>query len=187
MRFQSGFECGLSLKNFNELRSTTSSKCSRSSRSAGRCSRTLWQPSAFGRLPRDPRGQRAAGRSASTDVRHPTDRTGIRHELRHNPRAQRVPASIERELMDLAPFRDRRIRELEWWRRSRVEVTSTWRTPTYCYDLVGDTHADDVMTGLTHAAGHLRTQLSHRLRLYSFRNCTSSTTSRSSPAGGCPT
>jgi ribosome-binding factor A len=33
--------------------------------------------------------------------------------------------------------------------------------------LGGGAHADAVLTGLTHAAGHLRTALSHRLRLYS--------------------
>ena len=86
---------------------------------------------------------------------------------RHNQRAQRVADQIQRELMDLVRFEitDPRIRMLTI---TNVDVTSDLSHATVLFThLRGAAHADDVMSGLAHAAGHLRTQLSHRLRLYS--------------------
>ena len=86
---------------------------------------------------------------------------------RHNPRAQRVADQIQRELMDLVRFqvKDPRIGMVTI---TGVDVTSDLSHATILFThLGGAAHADDVLTGLTSAAGHLRSELSHRLRLYS--------------------
>ena len=49
-----------------------------------------------------------------------------------------------------------------------VDVTSDLSHATVSFThLGGGAHADEVLAGLTHAAGHLRSQLSQRLRVYS--------------------
>ena len=86
---------------------------------------------------------------------------------RHNPRAQRVADQIQRELMDLVRFeiKDPRIGMVTI---TSIDVTSDLSHANVMFThLGGAAHADEVLTGLTHAAGHLRTVLSHRLRLYS--------------------
>ena len=86
---------------------------------------------------------------------------------RHNPRAQRVAEQIQRELMDLLRF------EVKDPRVGMVTVTAVEVTADLSHAMIlfthlgGGAHADDVLSGLEHAAGHLRTGLSHRLRLYS--------------------
>ena len=86
---------------------------------------------------------------------------------RHNPRAQRAAEQIQRELMDLLRFevKDPRVGMVTI---TAVDVSADLSHATVLFThLGGGAHADDVLTGLTHAAGHLRTALSHRLRLYS--------------------
>ena len=86
---------------------------------------------------------------------------------RHNPRAQRVAEQIQRELMDLLRFevKDPRVGMVTI---TAVDVTADLSHANVLFThLGGAAHADDVLSGLDHAAGHLRTQLSHRLRLYS--------------------
>jgi ribosome-binding factor A len=86
---------------------------------------------------------------------------------RHNPRAQRVAEQIQRELMDLLRFevKDPRVGMVTI---TAVDVSSDLSHATVLFThLGGGASADDVMVGLAHAAGHLRTALSHRLRLYS--------------------
>ena len=86
---------------------------------------------------------------------------------RHNPRAQRVAEQIQRELMDLLRFevKDPRVGMVTV---TAVEVTADLSHATIMFThLGGGAHADDVLSGLEHAAGHLRTGLAHRLRLYS--------------------
>lgn len=49
-----------------------------------------------------------------------------------------------------------------------VEVTSDLSHATVLFtQLGGGARADEVLAGLTHAAGHLRSELAQRLRLYS--------------------
>ena len=86
---------------------------------------------------------------------------------RHNPRAQRVADQIQRELMDLLRFqvKDPRVGMVTI---TSVDVSADLSHATVLFTtLGGGAHADDVLSGLTHAAGHLRTELSQRLRLYS--------------------
>ena len=65
---------------------------------------------------------------------------------RHSQRAQRVGDQIQRELADLL-------------RLSHAKVLFT--------HLAGKERADDAVKALQHTAGYLRTELSHRLNLYS--------------------
>jgi len=86
---------------------------------------------------------------------------------RQNPRAQRVAEQIQRELMELLRFeiKDPRVGMVTI---TSVEVTSDLSHATIMFThLGGGAVADDVMVGLSRAAGHLRTQLSRRVRLYS--------------------
>ncbi len=86
---------------------------------------------------------------------------------RHNPRAQRVADQIQRELMDLLRFqvKDPRVGMVTI---TGVDVSADLSHATVLFTtLGGGAHADDVLSGLTRAAGHLRTELSQRLRLYS--------------------
>ena len=87
---------------------------------------------------------------------------------RHNPRAQRVAEQVQRELMDLLRFevKDPRVAMVTI---TAVEVSADLSHATVLFTHMGGggAHAEDVLTGLAHAAGHLRTALSNRLRLYS--------------------
>ena len=86
---------------------------------------------------------------------------------RHNPRAQRVAEQIQRELMDLLRFevKDPRVGMVTI---TSVDVTSDLSHANVLFThLGGGARADEVMAGLTRATGHLRTELSHRLRTYS--------------------
>ena len=86
---------------------------------------------------------------------------------RQNPRAQRVAEQIQRELMDLLRYevKDPRVGMVTV---TAVDVTSDLSHATVLFThLGGGAHADEVLAGLTHAAGHLRSELSRRLRLYS--------------------
>ncbi|MEP6701522.1 MAG: 30S ribosome-binding factor RbfA [Betaproteobacteria bacterium] len=86
---------------------------------------------------------------------------------RHNPRARRVAEQIQRELMDLLRF------EVKDPRVGMVTITSVDVTADLAHanilftHLGGGAHADEATTGLAHASGHLRTELSRRLSLYS--------------------
>ena len=85
----------------------------------------------------------------------------------HNPRAQRVAEQIQRELMDLLRFevKDPRVGMVTI---TGVDVTADLSHANVLFThLGGGAHAEDVLSGLAHAAGHLRSELSHRLRLYS--------------------
>ena len=86
---------------------------------------------------------------------------------RHSQRAPRVADQIQRELMDLLRFevKDPRVGMVTV---TLVDVTSDLSHANVLFThLGGGAHADDVLAGLNHAAGHLRSELSHRLRLYS--------------------
>jgi len=86
---------------------------------------------------------------------------------RHNPRAQRVAEQIQRELMDLLrnEVKDPRVGMITI---TSVDVTADLSHANVLFThLGGGAHADEVMSGLTRATGHLRTELSRRLRLYS--------------------
>jgi len=86
---------------------------------------------------------------------------------RHNPRAQRVAEQIQRELMDLMRFevKDPRVGMITI---TSVDVTSDLSHANILFThLGGGAHAGEALAGLTHAAGHLRSELSRRLRLYS--------------------
>jgi ribosome-binding factor A len=86
---------------------------------------------------------------------------------RHNPRAQRVAEQIQRELMDLLHLqvKDPRVGMITI---TSVEVTADLSHANIRFThLGGGAHADEVMSGLARATGHLRTELSRRLRLYS--------------------
>lgn len=86
---------------------------------------------------------------------------------RQNPRAQRIAEQVQRELMDLLRYevKDPRVGMVTV---TAVEVTSDLSHATVLFThLGGGAHADEVLAGLTHAAGHLRSQLAQRLRVYS--------------------
>ena len=86
---------------------------------------------------------------------------------KHNPRAQRVADQLQRELMDLLRYeiKDPRVGMLTV---TAVDVSGDLSHATVLFTtLGGGAHADEVLAGLTHAAGHLRSALSQRLRLYS--------------------
>jgi ribosome-binding factor A len=86
---------------------------------------------------------------------------------RTNPRAQRVADQIQRELMDLLRYeiKDPRIGMVTI---TSVEVSTDLSHATVLFtQLGGGASADETLAGLTRAAGHLRSELSHRLRLYS--------------------
>jgi ribosome-binding factor A len=86
---------------------------------------------------------------------------------RQNPRAQRVADQIQRELMDLLRF------ETKDPRVGMVTITSVEVTADLSHATVLFTHfggaalSEEALAGLTRAAGHLRSELSRRLRLYS--------------------
>ena len=86
---------------------------------------------------------------------------------RHSQRAQRVGDQIQRELAEL--LRE----EVKDPRVGRVTVTGVEVSPdlsharVFVTHLAGREHAGEAVQALQHTAGFLRTELSHRLKLYS--------------------
>jgi len=86
---------------------------------------------------------------------------------RHSQRAQRVADQIQRELAVL--LRD----EIKDPRVGRITVTAVEvsadlsHAKVFFTHLAGREHAEEAVHALQHTAGFLRTELSHRLQLYS--------------------
>ena len=86
---------------------------------------------------------------------------------RHNTRAHRVAEQVQRELMDLLRMqvKDPRVGMITI---TAVDVSADLSHATILFThLGGGAQAADVLEGLARASGHLRTELSHRLRLFS--------------------
>jgi ribosome-binding factor A len=86
---------------------------------------------------------------------------------RHNPRAQRIAEQIQRELMDLlrSEVKDPRVGNVTI---TAVEVTSDLSHATVLFThLAGGAQSAEALEGLTRASGHLRSLLSHRIRVFS--------------------
>ena len=86
---------------------------------------------------------------------------------KHSQRAQRVGDEIQKELADLLR------NEVKDPRVGQVTVTSVEVSPDlshakiYFTHLAGREHGDESVKALSRTAGFLRSQLSHRLNLYS--------------------
>jgi ribosome-binding factor A len=86
---------------------------------------------------------------------------------KHSQRAQRVGEQIQRELAEL--LRD----HVKDPRVGRVTVTAVEVSPdlshakVFITHLAGAEHADEAVTALQRTAGFLRTELAHRMQLYS--------------------
>jgi len=86
---------------------------------------------------------------------------------RHSQRAQRVGEQIQRELAQM--LRD----DVKDPRVGRVTVTAVEVSPdlshakVFVTHLAGREHADEALHALSRTAGFLRTELSHRMQLYS--------------------
>ena len=86
---------------------------------------------------------------------------------KHSQRAQRVGEQIQRELAEL--LRD----DVKDPRVGRVTITAVEvsgdlsHAKIFVTHLAGREHADDAVRALQHTAGFLRTELSHRMQLYS--------------------
>lgn len=86
---------------------------------------------------------------------------------RHSQRAQRVADQIQRELADLLvnEVKDPRVGRVTV---TQVEVTADLAHATVRFSqLAGKEHASEAVAALQRAAGFLRSELSHRLNLYS--------------------
>ena len=86
---------------------------------------------------------------------------------KHSQRAQRVGDQIQRELGELLRLhvKDPRIGMVTV---TSVEVSSDLSHAKVSFThLAGREHASEVVGALQHSAGYLRTELSHRLNLYS--------------------
>ena len=86
---------------------------------------------------------------------------------RHSQRAQRVADQIQRELATLLrdDVKDPRVGRITV---TLVEVSADLsHAKVFFTHLAGREHADDAVRALQHTAGFLRTELSHRLQLYS--------------------
>jgi ribosome-binding factor A len=86
---------------------------------------------------------------------------------KHSQRAQRVGDQIQRELAELLreEVKDPRVHRLTV---TSVEVSSDLsHAKVFFTQLTGRENAADTIQGLQHAAGYLRSELSHRLKLYS--------------------
>jgi ribosome-binding factor A len=86
---------------------------------------------------------------------------------RHSQRAQRVGDQIQRELADLLRLhvKDPRIGMVTL---TAVEVSADLSHAKVLFThLAGKERADEAVKALQHTAGYLRTELSHRLKLYS--------------------
>jgi len=86
---------------------------------------------------------------------------------KHSPRAQRVADQIQRELADLLRL------HLKDPRVGMVTITAVDVSPDLTHakvlftHLAGAENSQATVVGLQHAAGYLRTELAHRLKLYS--------------------
>jgi ribosome-binding factor A len=86
---------------------------------------------------------------------------------RHSQRAQRVGEQIQRELAQM--LRD----EVKDPRVGRVTITAVEVSPdlshakVFVTHLAGREHADEAVRALSRTVGFLRTELSHRMQLYS--------------------
>jgi ribosome-binding factor A len=86
---------------------------------------------------------------------------------RHSQRAQRVADQVQRELAAL--LRD----EVKDPRVGRITITlvevsaDLSHAKVFFTHLAGREHADEAVHALQHTAGFLRSELSHRLKLYS--------------------
>ena len=86
---------------------------------------------------------------------------------RHSQRAERVADQLQRELATL--LRD----EVKDPRVGRITITAVEvsadlsHAKVFFTHLAGREHADEAVHALQHTAGFLRTELSHRLQLYS--------------------
>src|SRR6478735_5126192 len=86
---------------------------------------------------------------------------------KHSQRAQRVGEQIQRELAQM--LRD----EVKDPRVGRVTITAVEVSPdlshakVFVTHLAGREHADEAVAALTRTVGFLRTELSHRMNLYS--------------------
>ena len=86
---------------------------------------------------------------------------------KHSQRAQRVGEQIQRELAELLRehVKDPRV--------GRVTITAVETSPdlshakVFITHLAGREHADEAVRALERTAGFLRTELSHRMQLYS--------------------
>ena len=86
---------------------------------------------------------------------------------RHSQRAQRVGDQIQRELAELlrTEVKDPRVGPITI---TSVEVSADLsHAKVYFTHLAGKEHADQAVEALQRTAGFLRSQLSHRLGLYS--------------------
>jgi ribosome-binding factor A len=86
---------------------------------------------------------------------------------RHSQRAQRVGDQIQRELAELLRegVKDPRVGRVTI---TGVEVSADLsHAKIFVTHLAGREHADEAVRALQHTAGFLRTELSHRLQLYS--------------------
>jgi len=85
---------------------------------------------------------------------------------RHSQRAQRVGDQIQRELAELLRegVKDPRVGRVTI---TGVEVSADLsHAKIFVTHLAGREHADEAVRALQHTAGFLRTELSHRLQLY---------------------
>ena len=86
---------------------------------------------------------------------------------RHSQRAQRVGEQIQRELAQM--LRE----EVKDPRVGRVTITAVEVSPdlshakVFVTDLAGREHAEESVRALARTAGFLRTELAHRMKLYS--------------------
>ena len=86
---------------------------------------------------------------------------------RHSQRAQRVGEQIQRELAQM--LRD----EVKDPRVGRITITAVEVSPdlshakVFVTDLAGSEHADEAVRALDRTAGFLRSELAHRIRMYS--------------------
>ena len=86
---------------------------------------------------------------------------------RHSQRAQRVGEQIQRELAQMLRdgVKDPRV--------GRITITAVEVSPdlshakVFVTDLAGSEHADEAVRALDRTAGFLRSELAHRIRLYS--------------------
>ena len=86
---------------------------------------------------------------------------------KHSQRAQRVGEQIQRELAQMLreQVKDPRV--------GRVTITAVEVSPdlshakVFVTDLAGRAHAEESVRALAHTAGFLRTELAHRMKLYS--------------------
>ncbi|MEO7157881.1 MAG: 30S ribosome-binding factor RbfA [Vicinamibacterales bacterium] len=86
---------------------------------------------------------------------------------RHSQRAQRVADQIQRELATLLrdDVKDPRVGRITV---TVVEVSADLsHAKVFFTHLAGREHAEETVRALQHTAGFLRTELSHRLQLYS--------------------